>query len=45
MLGKAGSTGPEDLAVFTPRTEAGASMYTDICASTAATPLQMLRSD
>lgn len=34
VLGKAGSAGPEDLSVLTPGTGAGASMYTDICAST-----------
>jgi len=34
VLGKAGSAGPEDLAVFAPGTGAGASMYMDICAST-----------
>lgn len=33
-LDEAGSAGPEDLAVFTRRTGAGASMYTDTCAST-----------
>lgn len=33
ILGKAGSAGPEDLAVFTPGTGAGASVYMDIGAS------------
>lgn len=34
VLHRAGSAGPEDLAVLTPGTRAGTSMYTDICGST-----------
>lgn len=45
ILDKAGSAGPQDLAVFTSGTGADANTHTAICASIAAAPWQTLLSD
>lgn len=45
ILDKAGSAGPEDLAVFTFGTAADANRYADICASTTAAPWQWFQTE
>lgn len=39
ILCKAGSAGPEDLAIFNPGTAAGARAYEDNCASISSSPI------